>query len=490
MATEAFLKLGDLQGESASKGFERYIRLLSWDWGLSQAASAHSGSGAGVGAVEIEDLGFRHEIDAASPGLVVACCKGTHFSEGILILRKAGGAPLPYLTIKLRDIIVTSVSHTAGEERPVEDVTLNFAAFEVSYQKQVSSTGAKRGGAITVEYDITQSTSSPPKKTALRKGSNGAEVQQLQRALTERGFPVPQTGYYGSKTEASVHAYQSKHGLYPDGIAGPLTVSTIECTAPVSTASKPGVKPQGLNTVQQRVESNLSDLVKRFGLSMYQTAVATRHQGPAKLQETAPISTPVTGMTMSQAGKQFLFGWEAWRGVSERLHWPGGASGVTLGAGYDMKEREKADIARALKGIGVDAKVAEQVSEAAGLSGTAAKDFTKKHKSLVTLTPRQEWKIMELVLPWYEKRVRQAIRVDLRQHQFDALVSFAYNAGSVYSKIAKHVNAGEHQKAAIALLRASSKNPQLNSRRAAESGLYGRADYGRLAAFTRLASET
>jgi GH24 family phage-related lysozyme (muramidase) len=112
-----------------------------------------------------------------------------------------------------------------------------------------------------------------------------------------------------------------------------------------------------------------------------------------------------------------------------------------------------------------------------------------KHKSLVTLTPGQEWKIMELVLPWYEKRVRQAIRVDLRQHQFDALVTFAYNAGSVYSKIAKPVNAGEHQTAAIVLLGATPKNPQLNSRRAAESALYSRADYGRQSAFTRLASE-
>jgi type VI secretion system secreted protein Hcp len=59
------------------------------------------------------------------------------------------------LVIKLTDIIVTSVSEggSAGEEMLTENVTLNFAAFEVSYQAQ-DNKGAKKGGAVTVKYDI------------------------------------------------------------------------------------------------------------------------------------------------------------------------------------------------------------------------------------------------------------------------------------------------------------------------------------------------
>lgn len=155
MAIDTFVKMGDLKGDSQVKGFEDQIQLLAWSWGMSQSGTTHIGSGGGAGKVNVNDLSFTHYVDSATPKLMEACCKGKHYEEATITMRKAGGDPLPFLTVKLTDIIVTSVSEggSAGEENLTENVTLNFAAFEVSYQAQ-DNKGAKKGGAVTIKYDI------------------------------------------------------------------------------------------------------------------------------------------------------------------------------------------------------------------------------------------------------------------------------------------------------------------------------------------------
>src|ERR1044071_481756 len=155
MAIDTFLKLASVKGESQVKGFEDQIQILAWSWGMSQTGTTHHGSGGGAGKVNVQDLSFTHYVDSATPGLILACCKGTHYDEATLTMRKAGGEALPYMTLKLKDIIVTSVSGggSGGEDQQTENVTLNFASFEVSYQPQ-DNKGAKKGGAIEIKYDI------------------------------------------------------------------------------------------------------------------------------------------------------------------------------------------------------------------------------------------------------------------------------------------------------------------------------------------------
>jgi type VI secretion system secreted protein Hcp len=45
MAVDAFLKLGDLKGESQVEGFEEQIQVLSWSWGMSQRQGQRAGHG-------------------------------------------------------------------------------------------------------------------------------------------------------------------------------------------------------------------------------------------------------------------------------------------------------------------------------------------------------------------------------------------------------------------------------------------------------------
>jgi len=155
MAIDSFLKLGTLKGESVVKGFEDQIQLLSWGWGMTQTGTTHTASGGGAGKVDVSDLQISKHVDAASPMLALACCKGTHYDSATLTMRKAGGTALEYVTITLTDLIVTSysVSEGGGGDLLTDTVTLNFSKFKYSFQPQ-DNKGAKKGGAIDATYDI------------------------------------------------------------------------------------------------------------------------------------------------------------------------------------------------------------------------------------------------------------------------------------------------------------------------------------------------
>ncbi len=60
---------------------------------------------------------------------------------------------------------------------------------------------------------------------------------------------------------------------------------------------------------------------------------------------------------------------------SRKLHVPSATSGLTLGRGYDMKNRSAAKIQQDLVSAGVPASDAAKIARAAGLAGDGAKKF-------------------------------------------------------------------------------------------------------------------
>jgi len=62
----------------------------------------------------------------------------------------------------------------------------------------------------------------------LKRGSKGADVKRLQKALQELGFdPGGIDGDFGGGTEGAVMAFQRSEGLLADGIAGPRTLTAL-----------------------------------------------------------------------------------------------------------------------------------------------------------------------------------------------------------------------------------------------------------------------
>lgn len=161
--------------------------------------------------------------------------------------------------------------------------------------------------------------------------------------------------------------------------------------------------------------------------------------------------------------------------VTAHLHWPGGSSGVTLGPGYDMKDRKKLDVVRDMTAIGLSAAVAASLADGAGLTGSAAEGFADENEDLVNLPVDKQVELLRLIVPHYEHIVSRNIHVPLSQSQFDALVCFVYNPGGRFTPIAKSINDGKIQQAVSLMktrvLTGGKTNQGLVRRRARETTL-------------------
>lgn len=155
MALDMFLDItGDIGGESQDKTHKDKIDVLAWSWGLSQSGSFHAGGGGGAGKANFQDISATKWIDKASPILMLYCANGDHFDKAELIVRKAGKTPLEYLKIKMKKVLVTSVSTggSGGEDRLTENCSLNFAEVEVGYIEQLPTGG--EGAKPEFKWDI------------------------------------------------------------------------------------------------------------------------------------------------------------------------------------------------------------------------------------------------------------------------------------------------------------------------------------------------
>ena len=156
MAVDMFMEIDTIKGESKDSVFKskNAMDVLAWSWGLSNSGNAHMGGGAGAGKVNVQDLSFTKYMDKASPILMQAVCNGKHFTKATLSIRKAGEKPLVYYAITMNDVLLTSLSTggSGGEDRFTENLSMNFAKFNVDYfpQKQDGSLDA----VVPMNYDI------------------------------------------------------------------------------------------------------------------------------------------------------------------------------------------------------------------------------------------------------------------------------------------------------------------------------------------------
>ncbi|MGO4330996.1 glycoside hydrolase family protein, partial [Cupriavidus sp. M-11] len=146
---------------------------------------------------------------------------------------------------------------------------------------------------------------------------------------------------------------------------------------------------------------------------------------------------------LSEKGIWFIYRQEVRAGKSNRLHWPGRASGVTLGPGYDMKERSAASIRADMMAIGLSESIATSLSKGSGLTETQAQKFAQDNSDLLSLNQQQEFALLHHIVPHYEEKVRNSIEIDLAQHEFDALTCFAYNAAGRWDSVTRLVNEGD-----------------------------------------------
>ncbi|CAB4008787.1 Hypothetical predicted protein [Paramuricea clavata] len=79
---------------------------------------------------------------------------------------------------------------------------------------------------------------------------------------------------------------------------------------------------------------------------------------------------------------------------SRKPHVPSSASGITIGRGYDLKERKQSGVYRELLRVGIPANIAQKFSRGVGLKGRTAKNYLKKNNlQTYTITHNQQKKL-------------------------------------------------------------------------------------------------
>jgi type VI secretion system secreted protein Hcp len=226
-AYDAFLKLGDIKGESTDAQHRDWIEIESYQFSEVQSSVGSATGGAGAGKVRFSPFQIRKLVDRASPKLNEAAGSGRHFQDATVEVRKAGGGPQEFLVIKLKDCYITGYQMSGGGTAPTESFVLNYAKMEIEYKPQ--QTGHANPANVKVAPNALsavalQPTSAPPKITGVSAS-------------------VPTFGTHVTLTVASTGACANARVDWGDGSVNQFYKLTGTSTPlPVHTYASPGVK--------------------------------------------------------------------------------------------------------------------------------------------------------------------------------------------------------------------------------------------------------
>jgi type VI secretion system secreted protein Hcp len=159
VAGDYFLKFDPaIEGEATDSKHKGEITLQSWSLGATNSSSALQGGGSGTGKSVPADFSATKKNDKASARLAQAVAMGDHFKTAILTVRKSGaGAQQESMVITFADVYIAAgpTTGTAGDELPIESLSLNYAKMVTEYKEQKPD--GSLGGSVKLGYDwVTQ----------------------------------------------------------------------------------------------------------------------------------------------------------------------------------------------------------------------------------------------------------------------------------------------------------------------------------------------
>jgi type VI secretion system secreted protein Hcp len=152
MAADYFLQIAGITGESTDAKHKGWIDVLSWSWSESNPGTQVVGGAGGAGKVQMQDLQVMTEMSKASPALFAACASGQHMKDAKLAGVKAGAMQQEFLTITLKDVIITSYSTAASScDGVMDSASLGFSSIQVEYRPQKAD--GSLDAAVTAGWD-------------------------------------------------------------------------------------------------------------------------------------------------------------------------------------------------------------------------------------------------------------------------------------------------------------------------------------------------
>jgi type VI secretion system secreted protein Hcp len=161
MASDYYLLIDKINGESQAQGMAKNIELDSFSFGASNPADV-GGGGLSAGKCSLSDFSFSCALDSSSFQMLTDLYAGTHIATCTFTGRKSGGGgnPYNYLVVTLTNCYITSQSTGGGSTgMPTQSVSIAYEQILYEYFTQDTGTGAtKSAGSAT--YNIATVTQS------------------------------------------------------------------------------------------------------------------------------------------------------------------------------------------------------------------------------------------------------------------------------------------------------------------------------------------
>ena len=164
-AFDYYLRLDGIPGESTAKGYEKWIGVGAYDFGVGNVTGG-GGSGGGTGKTVFDDFSFTKLLDSASPKIFEAVVLGTHIRSAELDIVQSGEARQKVFSYSFDDVLFASV-HDSGTEpdRPAERAVFGFGT--VKFQSYLLD---PKGGSTlgpSFEFDVASAATVPEPATWL-----------------------------------------------------------------------------------------------------------------------------------------------------------------------------------------------------------------------------------------------------------------------------------------------------------------------------------
>ena len=121
----AFLKFDGIDGEASDKNHDKWIDVISVNWGATRSTTTRSGQRLmqprmGPGTVTI-----TKRVDKASPALMQRNSSGKHMKK-VIVDSNYGGARATYLKYELQNVRITSFKTGGSGAAMTETITLKY----------------------------------------------------------------------------------------------------------------------------------------------------------------------------------------------------------------------------------------------------------------------------------------------------------------------------------------------------------------------------
>jgi type VI secretion system secreted protein Hcp len=156
-----YVKYGTLEGEVDAAGYEKWIEVQSFQWGVGRGiASAGSGGSSKreASAPSISEVTVSKTFDAFSPLALKQAIGGKGEDVKIDLTRTDNsGKHVAFQKYILTECMMSGYSISSGGDRPSESISLNFTKFDSEYIKIDQDFKATTTGHVI--YDISKAKS-------------------------------------------------------------------------------------------------------------------------------------------------------------------------------------------------------------------------------------------------------------------------------------------------------------------------------------------